>query len=140
MPELLDTDENGNPQQIHITELLSYQDKISNNPEFIEAKHKEIQGLIAKGTFKVCLKNDVSEHGNILGLRFVLTIKNKDTDDEIYKAHHFFQGHKDAEKDMIINKVSSLHKRRVRLLASVTATFDRDIWSQDVKQGYTPSV
>ena len=124
MPAILDTDENGNPLQIQITELLSPEDNRSNNSEFIEAKHKEIQGLIEKGMFKVCLKTDVPEHANILGLRFVLTIKNKDTDHEIYKARLVVQGHKDAEKDMIINKVSSLHKRGVRLLASMAATFD----------------
>ena len=59
---------------------------------------------------------------------------------ELYTARLVFQGHKAGEKEMIVNNVSSLNRRSVRLLASMAATVDWYIWSQDVKQAYTQSV
>ena len=54
--------------------------------DFGPAKKKEIQSLIKRGTWKVVLKEEVPEGADILGSRFIITIKDAGTDREICKA------------------------------------------------------
>lgn len=61
-------------------------------------KTKETVGLLYKGAFRVVLNEDLEENANILGGRFVLTIKHKDKDNEVLKASFVVQGHLDREK------------------------------------------
>jgi hypothetical protein len=56
---------------------------------FDAAKQKEIQGLIERGTWKVVLKGEMPENPNLMGGRFVLTIKDSGTSKEICKARYF---------------------------------------------------
>ena len=42
------------------------------------AKIKEIKGLLARGTFKVILREDIPPDGNVLPGCFVLAIKSND--------------------------------------------------------------
>ena len=44
---------------------------------FAEAKTKEIQGLLDRGTFKIVEKAMIPDGANILGGRFVLALKDE---------------------------------------------------------------
>jgi hypothetical protein len=66
--------------------------------KFDEAKRKEIQGLIDRGTWRVVAKEKVSHNANILGGRFVLAIKDEGTDKEVWKARFVVQGYRDHLK------------------------------------------
>lgn len=87
------------PPGIFLTEVLEPGDARENSPEFVLAKAKEPDGLICQGAFEIVLRDEISKQANILGSRFVLTIKEKGTNKEIFKARYVVQGHKDAEKD-----------------------------------------
>lgn len=55
---------------VNISEIIG-----NNDPPavmFDEAKGKEIQGLIERGTWKVVLKDKMSEDANVIEGRFVL--------------------------------------------------------------------
>jgi len=81
-----------------LTEVLHTADKRQNNDKFLNAKMNELAGLAKRGVFKIVWKEEIPDNANVLGSRFVLSIKNKDSDEEIYKARFVVQGHKDFEK------------------------------------------
>lgn len=43
----------------------------------------------------------------MLGGRFVLTINNKVTDNELFKARFFVQGHLDREKELLVHDLTT---------------------------------
>ncbi len=63
--------------EVYLTEVLHPLDPRCDSPEAIEAKRKEMQGLFDKGAYEIVIAEDVPDGANILGGRFVLTIKNK---------------------------------------------------------------
>lgn len=82
---------------VHLSETLHPRDPRAYSQQFITAKKKEIQGLIDRGTWKVVLKEEVPKDANVLSGRFVLTIKNANTEEEVYKARYVVQVHRDKE-------------------------------------------
>ena len=124
---------------VHVTETLTPMDPRKDSPEFIAAKKKEIEGLLKKGTWKVVLQEEVPKDANVLNGRFVLTIKNKDTDDELYKARFVVQGHRDRDKKFLVHDSPNLRQSSIRLLVTVAAIFGFRIWSHDVRQAYLQS-
>lgn len=47
------------------------------------AKAKELDGVACRGVFELVAKDEIPNDKSILGSRFVLIIKNKDTDKDI---------------------------------------------------------
>lgn len=128
-----------NPPGIFVTEVLKPGDTRSSLPQFDVARAKELEGLARRGVYEIVLKDEVPEGANILGSRFVLSIKNKDTGDEVYKARFVVQGHKDREKDFLVHISSNLKQSSIRLVLSLAAIFGFNIWSQDITQAYIQS-
>jgi hypothetical protein len=62
--------------QILVSETMSSTDRRALSPEAAAAKRKEIDGLIARNTWKIFSKQDVRDSVNILGGRCILTIKD----------------------------------------------------------------
>ena len=60
-----------------MTEIIEPADSRSRSPEMIAAIKKEVKGLLARGTFKVILKEKIPKDANVFGTRFVLAIKSK---------------------------------------------------------------
>lgn len=57
-----------------------------NDMRFVESRQKEYDGIVAKGGVKIVNREDLPKDANLVGNRYVLTIKNPNTPEEIYKA------------------------------------------------------
>jgi hypothetical protein len=71
---------------IWVTEVLTLRDPRRHDIRFKDALRKEIDGLVQRGTWNVMCMRDVSPAVILLGGRFVLSIKNKDTSEETIKG------------------------------------------------------
>lgn len=76
----------------------------------------------------------------ILGGRFVLTIKNVNTYEEVYKARFVVKRHTDIEKNLLVHNNTNLPQSLVRVLVAAAAVFGFWLWSQDALQAYLKSV
>ena len=127
-------------QDIGITETLMPNDKRRNSEIFNEAKEKELKGLIARDTWEKVKLSQLPSDANVLNGRFVLSIKNVGSKDELYKARFVVQGHKDSEKMYLIHNASTLKQSSTRLIASIASTFSFRIFSHDISQAYLQSM
>lgn len=91
-----------------ITEILHPSDPRSCGPDAARAKKKEIEGLLKRGTWKIVAKDDTPPDANVLNRRFVITIKDTETNTPIYKARCVVQGHKDKEKNKLVHNSSTV--------------------------------
>lgn len=82
------------------------------------------------------VRQKIEEGANSLGCRFVLAIKNKRTDRELFKARYVFQGHLDKETDTLVHNASTVSQQAVRLLISMDTIFGFQIWSEYMTQAY----
>lgn len=73
---------------------------------------------------------------NILGSCFVLSVKNKDTNKEIYKARYIDQEHRDLKNHTPVHTSRNLNPSSLHLLLSFPALFWFNVCTQDVPQAY----
>lgn len=74
-----------------------------------------------------------------MGGRFVLTIKNNNTEQVLYNARFVVQGHTDDEKHLLVHNPLTLRQQSIKRLVAITALFGFLIWSQDIAQAYLQS-
>jgi hypothetical protein len=79
------------------------------------------------------------ENPNIMGGRFVLTIKESGTSKEIYKARYVVQGFRDKKKSTLVHDASTSMQQSTKLLIGLAAIFGYRIFSTDVTQAYLQS-
>lgn len=125
---------------IHLTEILHPTDLRASSPEMNEAKKAKIKGLLKRGTFKIILKRDVPKNGNILPGRFVLAIKSLVDRKIKFKARYVIGGHRDKLREYLIHSSNSTQPQSVRILLSLAALLDFELWGDDVKQAYLQSM
>jgi hypothetical protein len=78
---------------INISETIKKNDPRYSSPGVQEAMRREIEGIVDKGTWEATVGSEVPTGANVLSCRFVVTIKDVGTDQEIYKARYVVQGH-----------------------------------------------
>ena len=127
------------PIQTYLTEILKPGDQREFSKAFAEAKQHEINGLMERGTFETVSSDELEKDANILGGRFVCTIKNKGSDKEKAKARYVAQGHRDKEKPYIVHNITTLRQSSVKIVVSTSAVMNFRIFSHDVTQAYLQS-
>jgi hypothetical protein len=122
------------PDFVLITEVLQPGDP--RESLFGPAIHKEITGLIDRGTFKIELRPEGVDTLNILPSRFVLAIKRGENGNEILKARFVVGGHRDRLKDDLVHIASTVRHSHVRMIFALAAILGFDVWTSDVRQAY----
>jgi hypothetical protein len=118
---------------IHVTEVICNGDHRERLLE--DAKKKEVAGLIRRGTWKVVLKEDIEPDANIImSGRFVLSIKNSGTDEEMLKARFVAQGYRDKAKNSLVHDEALARQSSARLLVGLAAVLGFRMYSTDVQQ------
>jgi Reverse transcriptase (RNA-dependent DNA polymerase) len=79
------------------------------------------------------------ENPNILGSRFVLTIKDSGTNHELYKARYVVQGFRDKKNTSLVHDASMTKQQSTKLLVGLAAIFGYRVFSTDVMQAYLQS-
>lgn len=125
--------------RILITEILRPRDARINMPGFVEAKKRELDGLIQKDTWEIVMKDEVPDDANILGARFVLALKYTEKESPVFKARFVVQGHRDREKAALLHESTNMRQTSIKVLTAISAVFGFHIWSTDVSQAYLQS-
>jgi Reverse transcriptase (RNA-dependent DNA polymerase) len=97
------------------------------------------KGLIERGTRKEVLKDEMPENPNIMGGRFVVTIKDSGTSKEIYKARYVVQGFRHKKKASLVHDAFKSKQQSTKLLIGLAAIFAYRIFSTYVTQAYLQS-
>lgn len=105
--------------ELFLTEVLSMGDRrgIFNSPE------KKIESLVKRCNFEVFMKEDVPKEASVLGGNFVLAVKNKDSNEEIFKARYVVQGHTEKEKTLLVHSSRNLRQGSTRTITALAAIF-----------------
>ena len=106
---------------------------------FDKAKRDEINGLLSRGAFKIVERSAVPKGANVLRGRFVLAIKEPDTERELLKTRFVVQGHRDREKGMMVKESPTVLRHSIRLLIALASVFRFTVWTRDVRQAYIQS-
>ena len=134
-----DFSESLDPIQTHLTEVLKPGDQREFSEAFAKTKQFEVNGLIERGTFETVNSNGLGKDANVLGSRFVCTLKKKGTDGEKPKARYVAQGHRDKEKPYIVHNITTLMQSSVKIVVSTSAVMNFRTFSHDVTQAYLQS-
>lgn len=106
------------PSEILINSDSRYKLEKSNN-----AIKEKLQGLLQRGVFALVNKNKTETDANIFGRRFILAIKELGSKHESYKERFSVQGHKNRNKDFIIQTGRTVRHRNIRIMSFIAAKF-----------------
>lgn len=79
------------------------------------------------------------DNANILSGRFVHTLKNVDTAEEMPKSRFVVQGNRDKAKALVVHNLETLRQRSTRLLVSTAAILGLQLFADDITQAYLQS-
>ena len=122
-----------------ITEVLHPSDPRNDSSEASTAKRKEIESLVKRETWKVVIREEVPKGSNIINGRFVMAIKDTETNKPYFKARFVAQGHRDKEKSVLVHNSKTVRQSSIRILLALAALFGFRIWSLDVNNAYLQS-
>lgn len=124
---------------VYLTDVISNRDERGTSKEMTEAKRREIQNLLDRGTFKVNLREEIPKDGNVLPVIFVLALKSSVDGQIKHKARYVIGGHRDRLKHMMVHSTSTLQPSSIRLLLALAAIQGFDVGTSDVRQAYLQS-
>jgi len=129
----------GAPTPVRLTEAVLPGDPRIGTTRFREAALKEVGGLRDRGTFTTVREADVPRSANVIGGRFVYTIKQVGTAGEFAKARFVAQGHRDKAKWYVVHNLATMRQRSTRLLVSTAANMRWRLFAHDITQAYLQS-
>lgn len=103
------------------------------------AKRKEIDELQSREVCRTIKLADLPAGCNILGWRFIISIKSPGTEEEKYKARFVVQGHQDSKKPFMLHDIPVLWAESIQTVLSVASVLDLRQFSGDVVQKYCQS-
>ena len=106
---------------------------------FIDEKRSEPLQLLEKGTYKIVPRSSIPPGAVFLGSRFVLAIKEPESDNPRRKARFVILGHHDPDKGRIVNEAPTVTRASIRLILALSRMFNYDIWTRDVTQAFVQS-
>jgi len=127
------------PNPVRLTEAVLPGDPRVRTTRFREAALKEVGGLRDRGTFTTVREADVPRAANIIGGRFVYTLKQVGTAGECAKARFVAQGHRDKAKWYVVHNLATMRQRSTRLLVSTAANMRWRLFAHDITQAYLQS-
>ena len=134
--EMIDKQEAANVYPTYVTEVIKKSDTRYKSKESKDAIQLEITRLLNRKAFAFVNEKEIPPESNILGGRIILAIKNPNTPTERYKARFIVQGHKDREKEFLIHTSKTIRYKNIRLILTISAAMNFEVWSQDVTQAY----
>ena len=123
----------------YLTEVVGKHDPRASSPEMKDAISNEVRDLLRRGTFKVILKEELSDGANALTARFVLAIKSNADGQIKHKARYVIGGHRDSLKQFMVHGAQTLQASSARLILALATMFEFHVWSSDVKLAYLQS-
>jgi len=129
----------GAPIPVRLTEEDLPGDPRIRTTRFREAALKEVSGLRDRGTFTAVREADVPRAANVIGGRFVYTLKQVGTAGEFAKARFVAQGNRDKAKWYVVHNLETMRQRSTRLLVSTAANMRWRLFTHDITQAYLQS-
>jgi hypothetical protein len=130
------TDDEQRAISTNLAEMIHDED----DPRFTESRQIEYDGIVTKGGVQPIDVNELPPDANLVGIRFVLCIKDPGTASQRFKARWILQGHHDRYRHIIANESPMLMRMMSRITVSLAATlFDSVLWTRDVEQAYMQS-
>lgn len=114
-----------------LTEFLRPADQLSEYSQFEDARDKKLCGLLRREAFQVKCKEETLDDANVLGGRFVLSIKDLESYAPLFKECFVVPHHTDMEKNMLKNSATNGKQVAVRMLVAMATIFGYRIWTQD---------
>lgn len=135
----MDRELTGDEVNVFTIKIVKPNDERAMRKDFQDAKRDEVQGLSKRQIWTPISEASIPKNANILGGRFILSLKNCDTPDEKAKVRYVAQGFKDHDKPYMVHDVSTLRVSSIRTVLSVAVIKGFRIFSHDVTQAYLQS-
>jgi Reverse transcriptase (RNA-dependent DNA polymerase) len=97
---------------------------------------KELLRLLECRTFKAVLREEIPTNAPVMKGRFVLVIKSRDTDQEVYKAGYVVQGFLDPLKLRAVHNSPNMRQDTSRLVLALASICGFEVWTLDISQAF----
>lgn len=78
------------------------------------------------------LNDEIEAKTNVPGGRFVLPLKEKDTNNDLFRERFVVQGYLDREEELFVQASTTVGRQTVKLLLSLAKMFGYNLWSEDM--------
>lgn len=85
-------------------------DPHGDSETFPRANVAELEGLVSKNIWSVVNRRYLPKDANILGARFVLTLKESGSHNKMPKARFVAQGHLEKDKEVPVHNTTNLRQ------------------------------
>lgn len=119
-----------------ITEVLKQNDMRIQAAPFCASAQREVDGLLARGAMTVAKKRSRPKGANVVGGRFVHTLKHVGSPKEQRKSRYVAQGHKDRDKLFLVHNLTTLRERFTKIVMSTSAVRGLRLFAHDLNQSY----
>ena len=92
--------------------------------------------MLERGTFRVILKEDISNDANFLGARFILVIKSNVDGKIKFKVMYVIGGHHGRFEAFMVHAFQKIHPLYVLEMLALATNLGFDVWSTDVTQAH----
>ena len=104
--------------QLLRTEVLSLNDTRYKIPKAEQAEEREISSLVRRGTRQIVPKDEVPGSINIICKRFAMKIKDKETENPLYRARYVMQGHRERKKKNLVHEETTVNQISIRIFSA----------------------